>query len=440
MYGLIKEKLRARKRPIEVVISGSGWFGSGLARELFRIGGINPAVLVDRFPEKCVSVYLEMGIKKSDIALVTSSRELRKAQEDRKYIVFSDINLIGDLKDIDVIFEATGDIEAGVKTAIISIDKRIPFVSANFEMDAVVGPVLASQAKEKGGLYVNADGDQPSVLSRMIDEITIWGFEPKIAGNCKGFIDLHQDPTGVKLFVPSYHNNTQMVCSMADGTKQSIEMAVLGNSYGYYPFKRGMHGPTTVKRDIIKTFDDLVDLRALKGTYVDFVLGINGVDQGAGVFIIAYREGARIKEDMNYLKKGDGPFYLFFRDHHLCYFEAVSSIAEAVFFGISSFCPKGRYVDVISIAKRDLVVGQPVHWAALPGGGMARMARRSARLAHPSSRQTIRDRGSCAPPPCRRRRQWWRHPPANRRGHPGSASAKPPPHRLDPCCRSGSRP
>ncbi len=224
-------------------------------------------------------------------------------------------------------------------------------------MDAAVGLRVANIAKKRGVLYSNSDGDQPGVLARMIDEVTSWGFEPKIVGNCKAFLDVHQNPTGVKPFVPS-HQDGHMVCGMADGTKQSIEMAVLGNAYGYYPSKRGMYGSTTTKNTLIKTFDDLVGLKSLKGTYVDFVMGINGVDQGAGVFIVAHRDTPHTKDDMKFLKKGDGPFYLFFRDHHLCYFETLPSIAEAVLFGMPTFFAKGRYVDVMSVAKRDLEPGQ----------------------------------------------------------------------------------
>jgi predicted homoserine dehydrogenase-like protein len=169
-------------------------------------------------------------------------------------------------------------------------------------------------------------------------------------------MDYYQNPLGVVPYVPKHQNN-HMVCGMADGTKQSIEMAVLGNAKGYYPLKRGMYGPTTTKQQLIKTFDELVDLSSLQGSYVDFVFGINGVDQGGGVFVIAYRDTPHIQEDMQYLKKGEGPFYLFFRDHHLCYFEAVSSIAEAVLFNTSTFYPKTWLIDVIAVAKRDLSPG-----------------------------------------------------------------------------------
>jgi len=254
MYGLIMTKLKERKEPVNVAIVGSGWFGGGLARELYRIDGMNPKVLIDKTPDKAVATYLELGINKSDIAVVRNSKELMPVRDTAKYIVFSDIDLIKELKDIDAVYEATGDILGGAQAALISIEKGIPFISTNFEMDATIGLRVADIASEKSVLYCNSDGDQPSVLARMIGEVTAWGFEPRIVGNCKAFLDVHQDPTGVKPFVPS-HQSTHMVCGMADGTKQSIEMAVLGNAGGYYPLKKGMYGPTTTKQNLIKTFE-----------------------------------------------------------------------------------------------------------------------------------------------------------------------------------------
>jgi predicted homoserine dehydrogenase-like protein len=182
------------------------------------------------------------------------------------------------------------------------------------------------------------------------------GFEPKIVGNCKGFLDYYQTPAGVLPFVPPGQNPVQL-CANADGSKQSFEMTILGNAFGYFPLKRGMCGPRTDKSSLIKTFNGIISLEKIKGTVVDYVMGIDGIDQGGGVFVVAGRNDRYTKDDMHYLKKGEGPFYLFFRDHHLCYFESLSSIAEAVLFNTASLSPKGRYTDVVALAKRPLPAG-----------------------------------------------------------------------------------
>ena len=57
------------------------------------------------------------------------------------------------------------------------------------------------------------------------------------------------------------------------------------------------------------------------------------------------------------MKKGDGPYYLFFRDHHLCYFEAPLSIYDVVLNGKATIAGKSKSADVLAVAKRDLPSG-----------------------------------------------------------------------------------
>ncbi|MBW2983758.1 hypothetical protein KY361_01440 [Candidatus Woesearchaeota archaeon] len=357
MYKLITQKLKEREKPINVAIVGCGWYGSGVAKELHRIPGMLPKVLINRTIEKAVAAFLEMGINKNDIAVVHNSKELSLAQNSAKYIAFSDFELIKELKGIDVIFEATGNILAGAKAALDSIEAGIHFVTINSEMDATIGLRLANLAAEKGIVYSNSDGDQPGCLARMLNEVIAWGFEPRIVGNCKEFFDMYQTPLGVKPFVPKGQDAFK-ICSYTDGTKQSFELAVVGNAFGYHPLKRGMYGPRTLKKDLIKTFDDLVNLKSLKGGHIEYTLGTCEPNQGGPVFIIACSEDPRLKADMKLLKKGEGPHYLFFRDHHLCSIETPSTIAEVDLFNIPTLSPKGRYVDAVAIAKRDLKPGQ----------------------------------------------------------------------------------
>jgi len=356
MHRMIISELKKRKEPIRVAIVGCGWDGSGVARELARLPGFHLAALVDKDVARIGKLCDDIGDAPGRSVLVHDSAELKAAQRAGKRAVFSELALIGELRDVDVVFEAIGEVGPGVETARYALESGTNLVTANCEMDATVGLKLAMQAKARGVVYSEADGDQPAVLARMIAEVEFMGFQPKIVGNCKGFLDLYQTPAGVQSFVPAGQNPVQL-CANADGSKQSFEMTILGNAFGYRPLRRGMHGPRTTKASLIKDFEKLVDIRHLPGTAVDFVMGIDGVDQGGGVFIVALRDGEPSRSDMLYLKKGPGPNYLFFRDHHLCYFESAVSIAEAALFGSASLAPKGRFMDVIAAAKRDIPCG-----------------------------------------------------------------------------------
>jgi len=357
IHKLILSELKARKEPVQVAIVGCGWVGAGVARELARLPGFRVAALVDKDMARVRKTFADIGCPVERTATAGSSSELKAARRAGKAAAFSDLALVGELRGIDVVFEAIGEVAPGLETATHALQTGMHLVTANCEMDATVGLMLARQARSCGLVYTEADGDQPAVLARMIAEVEFMGFQPKIVGNCKGFVDHAQTPSGVMPFVPAGQNPVQL-CANADGSKQSFEMAILGNAFGYRPLRRGMHGPRTTKADLVRDFEKLVDISGLDGTAVDFVMGIDGVDQGGGVFVVARRDGEPARSDMLYLKKGPGPNYLFFRDHHLCYFESASSIAEAVLFRSATLAPAGRFMEVIAVAKRPIAAGQ----------------------------------------------------------------------------------
>lgn len=343
MYPYLLQKLREREKPIQVAVIGCGWYGNGLIRELDRMDGISPKLIINRDTDKAHELL---------------------SQIECECMVASDIAVLKDVEGIDAIFDATGDLLAGAQAALIAFENRIPFLTISSEMDSTIGLALAKRAAQSGAIYSMADGDQPGVLKRMIDEISFWGFETKVAGNSKGFMDIYQTPEGVKPYVPA-GQNIHKICGFADGSKQSMEMATLGNACVLFPRKRGMYGPICSKDEIVETMDRLIHFDQTDEAYIDYVLGLKSINEGAGVFVVAKREGAQIKNDLKYLKKGNGPYYLFFRDHHLCYVESVVSILEAVLLSQAFMVPQGRYTDVITLSKRDLDAGQKIDG---PGG------------------------------------------------------------------------
>ena len=60
---------------------------------------------------------------------------------------------------------------------------------------------------------------------------------------------------------------------------------------------------------------------------------------------------------------GEGPFYVFHTPFHLPHIQIASTIARAVLFGDPTVTPLGAPVcEVITIAKRNLQVGERVGW------------------------------------------------------------------------------
>jgi predicted homoserine dehydrogenase-like protein len=191
----------------------------------------------------------------------------------------------------------------------------------------------------------------------MIHETRFLGFEVKLAGCGKEYLDIYQTPDGARRYCDD-GLDPRKVCSFTDGSKQGAELTVVANGFGLAPLVRGMHGPSTPKLGIVATFENLARLSERAGGYVDYTLGSVEPEQGGPVFVIAAHAGEVVRADMRYLKKGNGPLYLFFRDHHLCHFEAASSVLEAVLFQHPTLAATGRYADLVAVAKRDLPAGR----------------------------------------------------------------------------------
>lgn len=338
---------------INIAVLGTGWFGSGLIQELFRYRGMEPRVVFTQDAEKATDILADNGVSRSNIRAVRTPAELRRGLDKGQYLVSEVSELIAELKGIDAVFDTTGNILFGAQAALDTLQNGRHFITISAELDCAVGSELAAIAAENKVIYSVCDGDQPGCLARVIHEAKSFGMEIIVAGNCKGFLDVHKTPEDIMPWVRP-GQNPKMITAFTDGTKQAMELATVANAFGLKPDKRGMHGPKTSKSSLVQDFLKIITQKGV----VDYTLGIDGVDQGGGIFVIGKREGDRISEDMAYLKKGEGPYYLFFRDHHLCYFEAPRSISDVVLLGVPTMAPIGRSADVFAVAKRDLKAGE----------------------------------------------------------------------------------
>ena len=180
------------------------------------------------------------------------------------------------------------------------------------------------------------------------------GCKPVLAGNMKGLQDPYRTPETQKGYAEKFKQKPQMVTSFADGTKISMEMAVVANATGLRAGRRGMYGPRC------EHVNDAVNLfpmdQMLNDGLVDYILG---AEPAAGVFILGYNENPIQQQYMNYYKMGDGPLYVFYTPYHICHFETPLTVARAVLFKDAAATPIGGPVcDVITVAKRDLKAGE----------------------------------------------------------------------------------
>lgn len=224
----------------------------------------------------------------------------------------------------------------------------------NAELDATVGPILKVYADRAGVIVTNADGDQPGVMMNLYRFVKSIGYHPVLAGNIKGLQDYYRTPETQKGFADAHGLSPEMATSFADGTKISMENAIVANATGFKVGKRGMYGPRC------KHANEAVNLfpmdKLMADGLVDYIIG---AEPGPGVFVLGYNDHPERRNYMKYFKMGDGPLYSFYVPYHLPHLEVPLTVARAVLFHDAAVAPiAGPVCDVITIAKRDLKKGE----------------------------------------------------------------------------------
>jgi predicted homoserine dehydrogenase-like protein len=347
------EKREQENNPIRVAIIGAGYMGRGTALQIITaFCGMRLVAVSNRTLSEAERAYRQAGI--DEVARVESVSQLEEAINRGKYCITDDALLLCQAGNIDAVIEATGEIEFGAKVTLKAIEHGKHVILMNAELDASVGPILKVYADRAGVVLTNADGDQPGVIMNLFRFVKTIGYRPVLAGNIKGMQDHYRTPETQKGFAEAHKQKPKMVTSFADGTKISMEMAVVANATGFRAGRRGMYGPSC--RHVSEAIDLFPKEQMLEGGLVDYVLG---AEPGPGVFVIGYNDHPIKQQYAHYFKMGDGPFYMFYVPYHLPHLEVPITVARAVLFKDAAVAPLGSpFCEVITMAKRDLKAGE----------------------------------------------------------------------------------
>lgn len=347
------EELEQQNRPIRVAMIGAGYMGRGLALQILRYTrGMRLVAIANRTLSEGERAYHQAGVE--SVKIVDNPLALEDAIKNNQYVVTDDAHMVCRAEGVDAIIEVTGEIEFGARVVMTAIEHGKHVMLMNAELDATLGPILQVHADKAGVVITNADGDQPGVIMNLFRYVEGMGCRPVLAGNMKGLQDPYRTPETQKGFAEKYGQKPRMVTSFADGSKISMEMAVVANATGFKVVKRGMLGPACEHvNDAVNIFPHEA---MLENGIVDYVLG---AQPGGGVFVIGHSEDKIQQGYLNYYKMGDGPFYVFYVPYHLCHFEAPMTVARAVLYQDPTTIPLGApVVDVLTAAKRDLKKGE----------------------------------------------------------------------------------
>jgi predicted homoserine dehydrogenase-like protein len=349
------EKRHEEGNPVRVGLVGAGYMGRGIALQIVgSMPGMRLVAISNRTLGTAERAFHDAG--QVEVVRVDSVSELESAISRGRQAVTEDAMLLCEAGGIDVIIEATGEVEFGAGVALAAIQNGKHLVLMNAELDALVGPLLKVYADRAGVVYSNTDGDQPGEVMNLYRFVKGIGCIPVLAGNIKGMLDPYRTPETQKSFAEANRQGVKMVTSFADGTKLSMEQAVIANATGFRVGQRGMYGPACSHATEATALFPLDEL--MNGGLVDYILG---AEPGPGVFVLAYDENPVRQQYMHYFKMGDGPLYAFYTPYHLPHIEAPLTAARAVLFGDAAIAPRGAPVcDVLTVAKRDLRKGDVI--------------------------------------------------------------------------------
>lgn len=347
------EKREAEGDPVRVALVGAGYMGRGLALQILSaVPGMRLVAISNRTLSEAERAYREAGA--DACTQVDTVSELEDAVARRQYAVTDDPMLLCEAGGIDAVIEATGVVEFGARVVMRAIEHGKHVVLMNAELDATVGPILKVYADRAGVVITNTDGDQPGVVMNLFRFVKAIGYRPVLAGNIKGLLDPYRTPETQKAFAEAHNQKPKMVTSFADGTKISMENAVIANATGFGVGRRGMYGPECAHAE--EAVDLFPEEQLLGGGLVDYILG---AEPGPGVFVIGHNENPVKQQYMQYFKMGDGPFYVFYTPYHLPPMEVPLTAARAVLFEDAAITPQGGPVcEVLTLAKRDLKAGE----------------------------------------------------------------------------------
>ena len=340
------------KSPIRVGLIGAGYAATGFAFQCAKTKGLHLIAVSNRTAGNAKKMLNKIGI--SNPKRLNKPADIKKLQTQTETGFTDDPSLLLTSNFIDVIVEATGDVEFGAYIAYESIKARKHIILINAELDCTLGPILKKKADDVGVIYSQADGDQPGVIMNLIREAEFMGMRVVMAGNIKTMLDQHRTPETQKAWAKKNNQSTTLATSAVDGTKLAAEMASVANAAGFSVAIRGMHGFSLKHVDDAQAaFKKLNNLN--KAGIVDYIIG---AQPSFGVFIVARCEKPLIRKYLKMYKLGNGPLYTLYRPFHLCTLEAHKSVVQAVVFKNATLAPRGLYCEVIAMAKRELKSGE----------------------------------------------------------------------------------
>ena len=241
----------AEGKPVRVGVIGAGTFSTAYLNQARRTPGVQVACVADIVPQKARDACLASGWAAEALADAGSPGAANDLIVAGKVAIVDDADHLLHA-DLDVVVEGTGVTGPGAYHAWTALENGKHVVMVNVEADALLGHILHRKAERHGLVYSMAYGDQPAIISEMVDWARSVGLEVVCAGKGTRFQPQYRYSTPDTVWehmgftreqVETGNYNAQMYNSFLDTTKSAIEMCAVCNANELLPQACGLQFP-----------------------------------------------------------------------------------------------------------------------------------------------------------------------------------------------------
>jgi predicted homoserine dehydrogenase-like protein len=359
--GSLAEALEQRRRdgrPVRIGLIGAGQMGTDILVQVAHMPGIEVVAAADTVPDIVLAACQVAGDGPRRPVVADGAQSVAALVARGALAVARSHRDVCTADGVDVIVDATGNPNVGAEVALTTIGARKHMVMMNVEADVTIGAYLSARAAEAGVVYTLGAGDEPTATMELVNFVRSLGYPVVAAGKGKNnAFRIDATPDAYVEEAARRNMNPRMLVEFVDGSKTMVEMVALANATGLVPDIPGMHGPNAPLETLDQVFRprDEGGILSRKGV-VDFSVA-RGV--APGVFVVAEMSHPRLRERMNDLGLGEGPYFTYYRPYHLTSLEVPLSAAAAVLFGQAHMRPLPLpSAEVGARAKRDLAPGE----------------------------------------------------------------------------------
>jgi predicted homoserine dehydrogenase-like protein len=360
LYSLLQSRAAADD-PVRAGLIGAGKFGSMFLSQVPSTPGLVVSVIADLSPDRARQACRSVGWTDDRIA---STRFV----EDGQLLCAAD--------DVDVVIDATGSPGAGVVHALAAIENGKHIVMVNVEADVLAGPALAKRARSAGVVYSMAYGDQPALVSEMVDWARATGFKVQAAGKGTKYLPFYHQVTPDDVWThfgiapqdaAAAGMNSQMFNSFLDGTKSAIEMAAIANGCDLGVPEAGLGFPPCGVDDLAHVLRPRALGGQLDGT--GMVEVISSLERDGrpvfrdlrwGVYVVMEAPNdyaAACFRQYGLPVDSTGRYAAMYKPFHLIGLELGISVLSAALRGEATGSSRVFRGDAVAVAKRDLAPG-----------------------------------------------------------------------------------